>query len=99
MCKKQYLKTRVCKVTFSLPAEAAASADSVHVVGDFNRWQESATPMKRLKDGSFSVTILLERGKEYEFRYLVDAKRWENDWQADKYAPNHYGVENSVVVV
>ncbi|MDX1655300.1 MAG: isoamylase early set domain-containing protein, partial [Candidatus Competibacteraceae bacterium] len=48
-------------------------------------------------DGSFTVTVNLESGKEYQFRYLLDGERWENDWEADKYVPAG-GHDNSVVV-
>ena len=55
--------------------------------------------MKRSKDGSFSVTITLQKNKEYEFRYLLDGERWENEGNADKYVTNEHGSENSVAVV
>ena len=99
--KKRFLKGRsVCKVTFNLRQEAAEDATAVHVVGEFNNWDVYATPMKRLKDGSFTVTVDLDQGAEYQFRYLIDETIWENDWNADKYVPSHYGnCENSVVVV
>ncbi len=99
--KKRFLKDRaICKVTFNLPKEAAGEAGTAHVVGEFNNWDVYATPMKRLKNGSFTVTIDLEKGAEYQFRYLIDETIWENDWSADKYVPSHYGnCENSVVVV
>jgi hypothetical protein len=42
----------------------------------------------------------LEIGREYQFRYLVDDKEWENDMEADKFVPTPYGdSENSVIVV
>jgi 1,4-alpha-glucan branching enzyme len=98
--KKQYLKkTRVCKVTFSLPKEAAGPAANAHLVGDFNDWSQSITPMKRLKNGTFRATLALQPNKEYHFRYLVDGHRWENDWNADKYVPNAHGSDDSVVVL
>jgi 1,4-alpha-glucan branching enzyme len=98
--KKRYLKTKpVGKVTFKLPKEAARAARKVHVVGEFNDWDRKATPMARLKDGGFSVTLDLEPGREYRFRYLIDEQIWENDWEADKYEPSPYGAEDSVVVV
>jgi 1,4-alpha-glucan branching enzyme len=99
--KKRKLKTRpVCKVTFELPGEAAADATSVHLVGEFNDWNTGGTPMKRRKDGSFSVTIDLDSDREYQYKYLIDGETWENDWTADKYAPSPVGDgENSVVVV
>ncbi len=99
--KKQYLKSKnVCKVTFRLPKEAAPNASTVHLVGDFNDWDANACPMKKLKNGSFTVNLDLERGKEYQFRYCVDQESWENDWEADKYVPSSVGgVDNSVVIL
>ncbi|MBI4827188.1 MAG: isoamylase early set domain-containing protein [Nitrospirae bacterium] len=98
--KKQYLKTKEeCRVTFRLPEDAAHEAGSASIVGDFNNWSISETPMKKLKNGDFTVTISLPCNKEYRFRYLIDGNRWENDWFADKYLPNCYGCDDSVVVV
>ncbi|MDQ2696683.1 MAG: isoamylase early set domain-containing protein [Pseudomonadota bacterium] len=98
--KKQYLKSRaICKVTFTLPREAAETAETVHIVGDFNNWDNSATPMKKLKNGGFTTTLELELDREYQFRYLIDGKKWENDWNADKYVPSSYGEDNSVVTI
>lgn len=96
MLKKQLLKTKpVCKVTFSFPKEE--QAESVYLVGDFNNWDEQATPLKRAKDGSFSVTLELDKDREYQFRYLVNNAEWKNDWQADRYVPNPFSGDNSVV--
>ena len=99
--KKQYLKTKpVGKVTFRLPSQAAPEADQVHLVGEFNDWDTEATPMTRLKNGEFKVTLNLEVGREYSFRYLIDHCVWENDWDADDYVDAGVaGAENSVVVV
>ncbi len=97
--KKQYLKSRpVCKVTFRVEKDAAKSADKIYLVGDFNQWDDKATPMKRLKSGDFTQTVELETEQtEYQFRYLNDQGVWENDWEADKYIPNGIDGENSVV--
>lgn len=98
MLKKQYLKTKPeCKVTFTLPADV--QGETAHLVGDFNNWDENATPMKRKKDGSFEVTLNLPVNHEFQFRYLVNGNEWHNDWAADKYVPNPYQGDNSVVVV
>ena len=97
---KRYLKTRpVCRVSFRLPAEVAPGECSVHLTGDFNGWEIDATPMIRLKSGDYGVTVDLETGREYRFRYLIDGCRWENDWAADRYDPNPHGGFDSVVVV
>jgi 1,4-alpha-glucan branching enzyme len=98
--KKQYLKEpAVCKVTFAVPKNLAAIAKVVHLVGDFNDWNSNVTPMKRLKNGSFTATLSLRPDAEYQFRFLLDGLTWENEPQADKHVPNVYGSENSVVVV
>ncbi len=98
--KKQYLTSSPkCKVTFRLPKDAASNAKSVHIVGDFNNWNLTEASMKRLKNGDFTLTLELPCNREYSFRYLIDTERWENDWFADKYVPNPYGSDDSVVVV
>jgi 1,4-alpha-glucan branching enzyme len=101
MLKKQFLKSKpVCKVTFTLSAEAVATAEIVKIVGDFNEWNTTeAIEMKSLKKGGFKAVLNLETGKDYQFRYLVDGEKWENDWAADKYIANEYGEDNSVVVL
>jgi 1,4-alpha-glucan branching enzyme len=97
MLKKEFLKTKpVCKVTFALPE--AIKAETVHLVGDFNNWSETSTPMKKLKGGKFTVTLDLDKGREYQFRYLVNSTEWHNDWHADKYVPNPFSGDNSVVI-
>lgn len=99
--KKQYLQTRpVCKVTFRLSEEAAENARDVRLVGDFNDWDPEATPMTRLKKGSFKAVLDLEPDQNYQFRYLINGDEWENDWNADAYVPNPFGGgDNSVVKV
>ncbi|MCB0619317.1 MAG: isoamylase early set domain-containing protein [Saprospiraceae bacterium] len=101
MIKKQFLKTKpVCKTTFTLPAEAAPEAKKVTLLGEFNNWDaKKGVAMKKQKNGNFTATVELETGKEYQFRYLIDGETWENDWQADKYVQNEYGMDNSVVSV
>lgn len=98
--KKQYLKKKsLCKVTFSLPKAAVGSATRVSLVGDFNEWNKDATPMKRMKNGTFTATLELQPNREYHFRYFVDGERWENDWHADKYVPNSHGSDDSVIIL
>jgi 1,4-alpha-glucan branching enzyme len=98
--KKLYLKTKsLCKVTFRLPREAAPEATQVTIVGDFNQWDTNDTPMQKLKNGDFKVTLELASENEYKFRYLIDNSQWENDWQADKYTPNGFGSDDSIVII
>lgn len=99
--KKQNKKSGdLCRVIFKVPREACMGAKSIMVVGDFNNWSVKDNPMKKLKNGAFTLELDLESNKEYQFRYLIDEKIWENDWAADRYVRSEYGnCENSVVVV
>ncbi len=96
--KKSYTKTgRACRVTFSLPSDVVAK--KVALCGEFNEWDPKKHILKKRKDGTFSLTVSLKSGNEYRFRYLLDGKRWENDWSADKYVSNTHGAEDSVIIV
>ena len=98
MPKKSYSKTgQVCRVTFRLPAEV--EAEQAALCGEFNDWDAEANPMKKLKSGEFSATVSLDAGNTYRYRYLLDGERWENDWDAEGYAPNEFGAEDSVITV
>ena len=83
--KKQYLKSKpVCKVTFTIDAELINGGKEVVLLGEFNNWNPKNASMRKLKDGSFTKTIELAPGKDYQFRYLIDSSRWINDSQVDK---------------
>ena len=98
---KTFLKTRAsCKVRFHLSAEEASGAKGAFLVGDFNDWNTVSHPMKKLKDGGFSLEIELPLGLDCQFRYLTDDGRWINDSAADAYVPCSFaGAENAVVKV
>jgi 1,4-alpha-glucan branching enzyme len=99
--KKAVAKTEVpalstSKVTFVLPKEAVENAETVAVLGDFNNWQGGIVLTKQ-KDGSFKAAVELEKGRSYEYRFLINGEKWENDWAAEAYAPTPFGAYNSVV--
>ena len=85
------------EVTFTLPSEVGAA--DVLLCGDFNGWTSAPTPLAQGNDGAWQVTLPLEPGNSYHYRYLLDGQRWENAWQADRYEPNPFGSDNSVVIV
>ena len=98
MLKKAYSKThRACRVTFALPPEL--DGKKACLCGEFNEWNTKSHPMKRRKDGSFSLTISLAPGRQYRFRYVLDGKRWENDQAADGHLPNPFGSMDSLVEI
>jgi len=99
--EKKYLKSKpICKVKFVAPDAIVEGAKSVTLAGDFNDWNPEETKLRKQKTGKYATTLDLKVGNEYQYRFVVDGKRWENDWSADKYVPNnHTHDENSVVVV
>ncbi|MHB8588415.1 MAG: isoamylase early set domain-containing protein [Candidatus Dormibacteraceae bacterium] len=84
-------------MTFDLPA--AVEANEIALCGDFNNWSTTATKLKRAKSGSWRVTVPLQTGRSYRYRFLLDGTHWENDWSADGYVRNPYGTDDSVVNV
>jgi 1,4-alpha-glucan branching enzyme len=85
------------QVTFELPS--SIWADRVNLVGDFNGWDTARHEMQQSRSGgNRRIVLVLPAGREYQFRYLVNGQDWYNDWHADKYSPNRYGTDNSVVV-
>jgi len=100
--KKRYLKTKpVCKVTFIIPKELADGHKSAYLVGEFNDWDTKSNPMKyNKKEGTFTLILDLEKGREYQFRYLLNSEFWVNESGADRHVPTPFGIaENSVLIL
>jgi len=94
---KRKLKNGLVRVTFSMPA--LEGCETMTLVGDFNDWSETATPLARQADGSWQAKLDLENNRHFHYRYLVNGREWHNDWAADEYAANPFGADNSVVVL
>lgn len=82
------------RVSFELPS--CLWADRIYLVGDFNGWDQTATPMRQERDGIWRAVIDLPRGQSFEFRYLIDGQ-WTSDFHADGFTQNTYGDCNSIV--
>ncbi len=83
-------------VTFELPE--CIWAHSVYLVGEFNGWNPTSHPLvQNRRNPNWHITLELEANREYQFRYLLDGEKWVNDCDADRYVPDQYGGENSVV--
>lgn len=76
------------RVVFELPA--SLWADRVYVVGDFNGWQASATPLHQDHEGVWRATVDLPLDANHEFYYWVDGTNhtdfYADDWS--KETPN-----------
>ena len=99
--KKYSQNKKVCRVTFTLPKEICDYFEEIGVVGDFNNWDPHQNKFSHKNgDGSSSIELVLEAGKEYQFRYLCDGQIWFNEPEADKENLTQYGdAKNSVIVI
>ena len=77
---------------------AAPSAGQVTLVGDFNDWSPTATPLQRSAAGVWVVTMRLEPG-QYQYGFLVDGSRWMPDPRAPTAGFDDLGAPNSLVMV
>lgn len=91
--KKDVKKTAETEVTFDFFQKGI---QSVSLVADFNEWQPVIMKYHK-KHKTFRTTVRLPKDQTFHFRYLLDETVWENDHQADDYAPNSFGTDNSVV--
>ena len=78
------------QVKFSV--KPSNGAKEVALAADFTEWKPS--PMKKQKDGSFSVVATVPAGT-HEYKYIVDGQ-WVVDPDNNKWALNPYGTLNSV---
>lgn len=84
------------RVTFELPS--SLWAERVNLVGDFNDWDTTKDEMLQSRSsGNWRITLVLPTGREYQFRYLVNGRDWQNEWHADRYVSNKFGTDNSVI--
>jgi 1,4-alpha-glucan branching enzyme len=95
MIKKRKLANNKYSVTFSM--NALPGVTELHLVGDFNEWSQTSTPLKLEADGVWSVKLTLDANKEYQYRFLDNKGDWHNDWAPDAYVRNTYGSDNSLV--
>lgn len=83
-------------VRFNLRLPTRASA--VALVGDFNDWSSTATPMAhQSQDGSWSASVPLVPGR-HVYAFIVDGKRWLVDPMAPQVPDEGLGPANAVVI-
>jgi len=77
----------------------APTAESVSLVGDFNDWRASETPLRRVEDnGVWSVSVPLSAGR-YRYAFLVDGATWLSDPSAPPALDDEFGRPGSVLTI
>ncbi|WP_291158471.1 isoamylase early set domain-containing protein [Gemmatimonas sp. UBA7669] len=75
-----------------------ATAREVSLVGDFNGWDEQATPMvQQAADGTWSARVPLEPGR-HTYAFVVDGQQWLVDPLAPQVPDAGFGPTNAVIV-
>lgn len=76
----------------------APTASRVALVGEFNDWDASATPMARAAGGAWQVALPLASGR-HVYAFVVDGSSWVADPQAPLAPERWFGTANSVLLV
>lgn len=77
----------------------APDARTVSVVGDFNDWDPSATPLREAAGaGVWTITVPLTAGR-HQYVFMVDGNRWTPDPAAPVAVEDDFGLPNSVITV
>lgn len=77
----------------------APNARTVSVVGDFNDWDRTATPLREAADaGVWTITVPLSAGR-HQYVFMVDGNRWTPDPAAPLAVEDSFGMPNSVITV
>jgi 1,4-alpha-glucan branching enzyme len=78
----------------TLPADARAVA----IVGDFNGWDDQATPMRRTGGAvSWSAQVALTPGR-HVYAFVIDGTRWLVDPLAPQVPDSGFGPSNAVMI-
>lgn len=90
LMKNKTIKQR--KVKFSINAPGASQ---VILMGDFNKWDPKAHPMKNNGNGLWINSIIIPPGK-YEYKFLIDGN-WKVDPKNEQTCQNCFGTFNSIL--
>lgn len=64
----------------------APNAESVHVIGSFNGWDETANPMKKIGPGGIHTVFVPGVGEGELYKYLITTPYGEKLYKADPFA-------------
>lgn len=75
----------------------APDAKKVCLAGKFNAWNTKSLPMKKDKDGTWRIKIMLASGR-HEYKYVVD-DAWCENLPGSEMTINSFGTCNYVMGV
>lgn len=95
MARNKNKDQKLSKIKFQFPT--IEGVKEVRLVGTFNNWNENANPLRRSRNGEWSIVLGLNPGK-YEYKYKTNLG-WFNDPKAQTYVGNPFGDTNSQIEV
>lgn len=84
------------RVNYVLPS-SLASAENVCIMGGFNGWSRTSHPLVKHKDGSWSIDLNLNQGKQ-AYQLVVDGEEMPDPGNPDR-VDNGFGGYNSLLDV
>ena len=75
------------------------AAAEVAVAGDFNGWSEAASPLRKDSSGLWLAEVKTPPPGSYQYKFILDGKRWIDDPSNGRKAPDGYGGMNSLLVI
>jgi 1,4-alpha-glucan branching enzyme len=76
---------------------SAPSAKKACIAGQFNDWNMTSMPMKKIADGIWKIKLKLRPGK-YEYKFVVDGT-WIQEMPCSEIVINPFGTYNCVLAV
>ena len=74
-------------------------ADSVSLAGDFNGWNAASTRLVKDKTGLWLCQFATPGPGRYEYKFVVNDKRWTEDPSNGLRVSDGYGGLNSVLII
>ena len=78
--------------------QVADPTEHIILVGDFNDWDASSTPMRAARAGVWTAVLPLAPGR-YRYAFLVNGTEWIADPAAPRAPDDEFGAPGSVVTV
>ncbi|WP_027340067.1 isoamylase early set domain-containing protein [Halonatronum saccharophilum] len=88
----------IYEVTFTF--DGAQDANAVYLAGEFNDWSPNHPDWEmELIDGLWTYTIEEIEEGNYMYKFVVNGNDWRTDWDAEDFADDGAGGQNSVLVL
>ena len=101
MARPHYSKCNSHSKPGKVPVEFrcdAPNAEKVYLAGDFNDWTQPLA-LHRNSEGLWLTEIKTPGAGRYQYKFIVDGKRWIEDPSNGMKTPDGYGALNSLLMI